>query len=291
VRGLSAALLATLLLTASSPHVSAHLVPVVMRDYGRGMGLDRYDPLPSRPAPVIVLVHGCCGDRRDMAELARALARSGAVVLNPDVRAFGRGGGWPATYDDVVCAVAAGRHAADELGDHVPVAAVAWSDGALVATAVTLGWSTFARRATGCLWPVPADGPDALVGISGHYGWIDDADLPVTSATIAWFGGTPSSVPSHWRLGNPGWWTSHVRAADVPPIVLIGSVADETTTAYAAALRDRGIDVQSYECGLGMPDALIHPRDVDGASAFDLMVEALHLSSPIPARSCRPGRR
>jgi dienelactone hydrolase len=55
--------------------------------------LDEYRPAaPARGASAVLLVHGCCGDRRDLAAMARAIARRGVHVLNADVRAFHRGG-------------------------------------------------------------------------------------------------------------------------------------------------------------------------------------------------------
>src|SRR6476620_6842225 len=71
--------------------------------YAPGTLLDRYAP-PAIPAaaPVVVLLHGCCGDRRDLAGLARALARRGNVVLNTDIHNNRDGGGWPKSYEDAI---------------------------------------------------------------------------------------------------------------------------------------------------------------------------------------------
>ena len=97
--------------------------------YGNGLALDRYEPAAlADDAPVVVLVHGCCGDRRDTA--MPALARRGALVLNPDVGALAEGGGWPASYEAVACAVlTAGAVAGRLAGGPHPVALVGWSEG------------------------------------------------------------------------------------------------------------------------------------------------------------------
>jgi acetyl esterase/lipase len=81
-----------------------------------------------RPAPVTVLVHGGfwrqAYDRRHTRPLAQALTGEGQVVVVPEYRRVGGGGGWPATFDDVAAAfaylhrlddVAHGRLALDEV--------------------------------------------------------------------------------------------------------------------------------------------------------------------------------
>ena len=92
--------------------------------YRADLLLDHYAPRDAGVASaVVVLVHGCCGDRRDLAGLARALAVRGATVVNADVHALADGGGWPATYVDVVSAYAWGLRSChrcwgtDERGD------------------------------------------------------------------------------------------------------------------------------------------------------------------------------
>ena len=265
---LSLIVVLALLLSSSDARVPHRPAPITM-EYAAGLEADHYlVPQTPVPAPVAVLVHGCCGDRRDMSELARALARSGAVVVNPDVRAFRHGGGWPTTYDDVVCAVAAGRHFAAQQGRGTPVILIGWSDGALVAAAVTLGWSTLSAQATDCTWPVPASGPDQLVGLSGHYGWPTGTPAPVNDGTIGWFGGSPALVPTHWQLGNPGWWAENALPDDVPPITLLSSATDAPSYTFAAELRARAIDVVSLTCGDTSHEELIHPRGVPGAGAL-----------------------
>jgi acetyl esterase/lipase len=81
-----------------------------------------------RPAPVTLLVHGGfwrqAFDRTHTRPLAQALTAEGQVVVTPEYRRTGDGGGWPATFDDVSAAfgylhrlddVAPGRLALDEV--------------------------------------------------------------------------------------------------------------------------------------------------------------------------------
>lgn len=66
--------------------------------------------LPERPgpAPVVVLLHGGYWrrDRTHTRPLAEALAAEGFVVVTPEYRLIGGGGGWPTTFDDVRAALA-----------------------------------------------------------------------------------------------------------------------------------------------------------------------------------------
>jgi hypothetical protein len=236
----------TVLLTAAGtarPPLVQPRISVV--EYATGMRLEHYQPpVVLAHVPVVVLVHGCCGDRRDLATLARALARRGAVVLNPDVHRLHSGGGWPASYRDVVCAVAEARVVAAELanGDH-SVALVGWSDGALLGATVTLGWRELARSTTTCASPVGGRGPDRFVGIGGHYGWRGALPPPelVTPLTTAWFGATPDQDPLAWQEGNPQWWLAEVARGEMPPMDLIASVGDSATGDFAAALASRRV--------------------------------------------------
>jgi hypothetical protein len=270
--------LASSLLLATSASAHGWLAPAYSPEqYAERATLDLYRQ-PVRSREVVVLVHGCCGDRRDTAELARALARSGAVVLNPDVRPFGAGGGWPATYVDVVCAVAAARHVADSIGSHLPVTLIGWSDGALVAAAVTLGWESISSDAVRCRWAVPQHGPDRLIGLNGHYGWSGDlSNAPVTAATIAWFDGAPAVVPEHWRRGNPGWWAARAEPSTTPPITLLSVTGDVATAAFASTLRNHAIPVSELDCGAGLHGELIAPRSLAGAHALATMQKLLGL--------------
>ena len=229
-----------------------------------------------------------------MAELARALARAGAVVLDPDVRVFRMGGGWPIYDDDVVCVVAAGRHLAAEQGRGSTVTLIGWGDGVLVATAVTLGWTTLSAGTTGCSWPVPIEGPDRLVGVSGHYGWPAGSPDPVDDGTIAGSVVHRHSCPQRGNTATPagGWCspTSRMRRSS--------SCCRRRQTSprrRLRPLRERDVDVDAYGCGDASHEELIHPLGVLGAAALGTLQrvglrinrDPCQCSSPLRER--RPG--
>jgi hypothetical protein len=250
--------------------------------YARGLELDRQQsPVVMEAAPVVVLVHGCCGDRRDLGALARALARRGAVVLNADVHPLGAGGGWPASYLDVVCALAEARAVAGEGdGDH-PVVLVGWADGALLGATVTLGGRELASRATGCAPPSTDLAPDLFVGIGGHYGW-SGASPPaeiVNSRTVEWFGGSPDDDPVAWRQGNPRWWLDQPSTGPRPRVALIDGMGVEASPDFADALRARGVGVSLRVVANEGNLALSQPRGVSGAQVLEGLCGLLGLPS------------
>jgi acetyl esterase/lipase len=273
---------------ALPPNGGVTLVP-----YRDGLVLEHH--VPSRPAagaPVVVLVHGCCGDRRDTASLARSLARRGAVVLNPDVHAAGAGGGWPATYDDVACAVRTARAVADELaGEPHPVAVVGWADGALVGATVTFGWGQLAPRPSDCAAPLSPRGPDLLVGLAGYYGW-EGRGVPsslVTEATMAWFGTRPGSDPVPWRLGNPQWWLARAPDGGLPPVHLVAEEGDGHTQSFRQALTARGVSATVSTIEGSTHLGLVQPRHEAGAQALVAVCDALGLPNHLTSRGASLG--
>ena len=205
----------------------------------------------------------------------------GAVVLNADVHALHAGGGWPSSYEDAACAVAEGRAVADRLpGDH-PLVLVGWSEGALLASTVTLAWRRLPGAGAGCRSPVEASGPDLVVGIAGHYGWAA-ADPPVELVNpliIEWFGATPAQDSMAWRLGNPYWWLDLGAAMDRPPFALVSADGDAGALTFVAALRahhvtasldtvpDEGNLALSQPCGLSGSLVLGHLSRILGLTS------------------------
>jgi dienelactone hydrolase len=257
-------------------------ITATTRPYAEDLVLDEYMPAPlASDSPVVVLVHGCCGDRRDMAGLARALARRGAVVLNADVHRVHDGGGWPASYHDVVCAVSSARERAARLTDRShSVALVGWSDGALLSAAATLGWRELAADARECTAPVHERGPDLLVGIGGYYGWTGPGvprDL-VNDQTVAWFGAPPTEDPRPWNLGNPMWWLHRRPAPQPPPVHLIAGRRDSAdSVAFWRQLVGIGADASIETVDTTSHLALVQPRGEEGAGSLILLCEALGL--------------
>lgn len=271
LRSLAATLLVVGSLVACTDERSAQPPTSAVFEYGNGLEVEVHGPTPPESGSVVVLaVHGCCGDRRDLASLSRALADADVTVANSDVRPFRGGGGWPATYVDAICAYSWTRSLADEAG--ATVAVIGWGDGALVAATITLGWSELAPMATGCLTQPPAAGPDLMLGLSGHYGWIGEPPI-VTVALNDWFGATPEEDPTAWQQGNPGWWLDHTSAS--PTFVLIGGTDDAETTDFAGALVGRGFDATAVALENADDLNVIQPRAGPGAEALDTIVAAL----------------
>jgi acetyl esterase/lipase len=283
---IAACALALVAWPADGTPVAPSSITATTRPYAENLVLDEY--MPARPAsdsPVVVLVHGCCGDRRDMAGLARALARRGAVVLNADVHPVNDGGGWPTSYHDVVCAVSSARERATRLsgGSHT-VALVGWSDGALLGATATLGWRELSTDTSRCMSPVNEVGPDLLVGIGGYYGWTSPAvpDDMVTEQTVAWFGARPTEDPRPWNLGNPMWWLHLRPAPEPPPVRLIASMGDSTdSVAFWRQLVAVGVDASIETARTTSHLGLVQPRDEGGASSLTLICEALGLRSSV----------
>jgi hypothetical protein len=278
VGGLIAA--CSLLPGAVGPGATGSRLESTVVEYTSGLDLDRQQsPAATADAPVVVLVHGCCGDRRDLGALARSLARRGAVVLNADVHPLGAGGGWPASYLDVVCALAEAREVAAEDGEDHPVVLVGWADGALLGAAVTLGGRQLAQRATGCARQVADVGPDLFVGIGGHYGWpgVAPPDAVVNARAVEWFGGTAADVPMAWEQGNPQWWLAHASREARPPIALIDGFGVAQTRDFAVTLRAHGLAVSQHAVRNEGNLALSQPRGVSGAAVLGHLCRLLGL--------------
>jgi len=257
-------------------------VQIASIQYAPETVIDRYEPATiGARAPVFVLLHGCCGDRRDLAGLARALARRGNVVLNPDIHNLRDGGGWPKSYEDAICAASRARKVARQLdrGPHY-VVMIGWSDGALIGATVTLGWDALAPSVTRCAVDRSATPPDLFIGLSGYYGW-PDVEVPadvVNEGTIRWFGARPSDDPNAWRAGNAWSWIG-VAGADHRPSFLLLSGTDDPLAAgarmFAAGLLAHGLDVSTVEIPGGTHLGLAQPRSDEGALALVEITNAI----------------
>lgn len=169
-------------------------------------------PSKRGPWPVIVTIHGRPRTQRDMAEVAMALARKGAVVYNVDYRgvrpAYTKG--FPGAIEDVACAIRYARATATRYGgdpDHVVL--VGHSMGGYVGMMVALAGDTFGGNRAACHanLPMKASLPDGFVHVAGvstiHKGYRIDQ---------VFVGGTYAEIPKVWRRatiythmgGNPG---------------------------------------------------------------------------------------
>lgn len=260
--------------------------------YAAGRALDVHAPFPeagSTPAaaPVVVLLHGCCGDRSDLTKLSEALAAAQLVVFNVDWAGLDADASFPDTYEDVACAIGFARqHARDFGGDPKRVIVAGWSDGAMAAAAVA--GAPGRLDAGGCLADVaPVAGtvaPTAVVGIGGFYGWtVPVADTYVTSRAIRLFGGGPEEAGERWSAATP--YTS-LRSAP-PTLLLVGTtdplVADARR--YAEALRDAGRPVRVVAIPPDGDQTLISPRTTEGRRVVTEIAALAHDPANQPATS------
>lgn len=157
--------------------------------------IDVHLPRSRAQAPTVVLMHGgfwrAAFDRRHTRPLASALRDEGYVVVTPEFRRTGGGGGWPATFDDIaqvrarlpelLARVLPGRVAADR------AVVVGHSAGGHLA----LWWSL-----TGDGEPVVALAPVADL----ERAYADDLD---SGAVAALLGGSPADVPERYAAADP----------------------------------------------------------------------------------------
>lgn len=225
--------------------------------------IDLYLPTGNEPAPVIVLAHGGYWqfDRRPCRLLAGALADDGFIVVLPEYRLTGRGGGWPQSYRDFRAAV-----------DHLPELLARLAHPSAV-DIVLMGHSAgghmamwLARRAG-----LPAEFSRVVAlapaaDLRGMYErHLNDA------AMIALMGGSPEQVPSRFAaadalIGN---------ATDVPITVLHG--ADDEVIPVEMSRVLAGVEYRELS-GMGHFD-VIDPR----TSAYPAVLEAVRGEGMMPS--------
>lgn len=180
--------------------------------------------------PTIILIHGgfwrARYDRSLMAPLARDLAGRGWNVANIEYRGLGNGGGWPATFDDVLAAI----------------------DGALAGTgagAVAIGHSAGGQLA---LWAA-AERPLAGVVAQAAVSDLHEAHRRDMSrgAVDEFLGGSPDEVPERYAAASPA-----CRLPLHAPQLLVHGDADEDVPVelsrdYAAAATRAGDPVTYVE--------------------------------------------
>ena len=185
------------------------------------------------------------GNRGYLWELARIVASRGAVVFTADYRSSpAYGGGYPATFADVACAVRFARQKAPELGgDAGRVTLVGHSFGGFPAAVVALSAHDFATDEPACLASRGDGHPDALAGIAGVY----TLDRIGQDFLATFFGGDRASAPDAWAAGDV---TALVRQTGrpAPPVRLLAGTSDPvapptTMAEFADLLRAAGYDV------------------------------------------------
>jgi acetyl esterase/lipase len=242
-------------------------VPIVSGDltYTDGRLLDVYRPPgDSSNLPVVLMIHGCCGDRADLGHLPPAIAMAGAVVYNADWSGVKPGVTYRQAYAEVACAVGYARSTATRYGgDPRRVTLFGWSDGAMAAAVVAAGGLSLSDP--GCRSKRGPDRPDGLVGVAGYYGWTlpPEANLESDRA-VAFVGGTHDEVPVAWEEATPHGWLA---AAGPRCATLIVGATDPLAAdarRYAAALRSSGHAVRLVVAPPSGDQSMLSIRTVEG---------------------------
>lgn len=228
-------------------------------------------------SPVVVLVHGCCGDRSDLGRLAEAISGAGALVFNADWAGIDADARFPGAFEDVACAVRFAHARARDLGgEPARVVLAGWEDGALAATVVAAAGDGFDDQR--CRYPRASPFPDAVVGIAGFYGW----PLPVpteydTARAEDFFGGSPQSAPTAWERATP----YAVVSAAPATVLLVGTTDPLTADArrYAVALQQARRTVRLVEIPPHGDQTLISPRTAEGRT---VVAEVLGAACAVP---------
>jgi acetyl esterase/lipase len=246
--------------------------------YVNGQTLDVYVPRPARAggtSPVVVQLHGCCGDRTNLSQLAEAMAAAGATVFNVDWPGINDDSRYPDSYEAVACAVRFARARATAYGaDPRRLALLGWSDGALVASVVALHGDSYSAQK--CVLSDASPIPDLLVGVAGFYGW--PLPVPHTYATqraVRFMGGTPQEAEQAWHDATPYSWVN--QRPRVPALLLV-SIEDPLrydALAFAAALHDGGGIVRSVSVEPSGDASMISPRTFEGRTTVAETLRAL----------------
>lgn len=178
-----------------------------------------YAPAEPGPWPVAVTVHGggwVTGFPAATAPLADALAERGIVAVNVSYRTVSTGGGFPTSVDDVACAVAAARAAANAYTTTPDqVVLIGHSAGAHLAALVALAPGEFGGDcAEDTSKPV-----DGFVGLSGPY----DIEL-LGPVGALFFGVSLADDPARWARGNP---LTYVESSPEIPVLLLHGDSDQ----------------------------------------------------------------
>jgi acetyl esterase/lipase len=249
--------------------------------YARGQTLDIYVPRPGpEVSPVVVLFHGCCGDRTNLTQLAEALAAGGATVFNVDWPGIDADARYPDAYEMVACAVRFARTRAASYGaEQQRLALLGWSDGALVGAVVALHGESYSPQE--CVVRSGSAAPDLLVGVAGFYGW----PLPVpseyvTERAVRFMGGTPQEADQAWRDATPYAW---VQSGPRIPTLLLVSMADPLrydALAFAGVLLDAGNLVRTVSVEPHGDTSMLSSRTFEGRTT---VAETLRALRELPA--------
>ena len=166
--GLAIAVLVAVFMWVGRSKVDARgseVVPAVGVELAFGRLADIFRPGDTEAPVSVVLLHGCCGDRNDMKQLAIGLATRGVTAITLDWGGI-EPNGFPKHYQDVACSL--NQLAAEGVDERVFV--LGWSDGTLPGAVVSLAADAAVSQCT-----TSSVGPkvSGFIGVSGFYGWPD----------------------------------------------------------------------------------------------------------------------
>lgn len=255
--------------------LAVHALPLpgveVMRElpYTGATTLDVYAPAHGHGRPVLVLLHGCCGAKADLSQLAWEAAAGGAVVYNVTWQNMQGGGRFPTAYQQAACAVRFARATATRYGGATGrVTLLGWSDGAMLAAVVANAGDDFSGE---CLAQGHSALPDAVVGVGGFYGWPARGGVDaryITPRTVRFFGGSPARAPAAWAAGNPYTQLGRNRRVGVALIVDANDPLLDDNRRFLAALRAAGHHATLTVVAGGDPLTLISPRTDQGRATL-----------------------
>lgn len=207
--------------------------------------VDIYHPTNKAKWPTVVTIHGRPRAPTDMQQLARALARDGAVVFNADYRGVRPvSKGFPESINDVACAIRFARaNTAKYGGDPDHIVLVGHSYGGYVGMMVSVAGNRLAGKGIGCLEDRGSSLPDGFVHVAGV-----SITKPSEPLDVIYFGGPQSAIPEVWQRGN----VFHQIDIGGNPDLKVGIIfeLDDPYLGYAHAtwlrneLRENGYDVR-----------------------------------------------
>jgi acetyl esterase/lipase len=182
---------------------------------GVELSLDFYRAKTSKPAPVVVAIHGGSwhgGDNKTFAPMDHYLAGCGFAVADIIYRLAPK---WkfPAALDDTRAAIAFLRQEAGSLGiDPNRIVLLGRSAGGQIALAVA-----YSTKDPGIRGVISFYAPTDL-----HWSWENPGNPLVIDTRVAmreYLGGSPSEVPSNYEAASP---TRLVRSSSPPTLLLHG---------------------------------------------------------------------
>ena len=234
--------------------------------------LDMFIPAGTGPFRTAVMVRGGPtgpGGRHYVEPLVEELVGEGFIVFNADYRDIAAtGGGYPAAFEDVACAVRFARTWSSAYGgDSQTVTLVGHSLGGYVGSVLALGSQKFQG---GC--PSTVSGrPDAFVGLAGNY---DLTASSVANDLTKFFGGDATETAEARAESDP---FADVTAASIP-VRLIAGTADHTVNPAAAVSLDDYLTQRLWNVKLTLipnatHDTIIRPTG-DGPISARVVLEA-----------------